>query len=73
MCTESVGTVKRYDAVQGLGFIKLESGGKDVFVHATSFPAVDLLHLRQGSRLVVDYVQGQKGLEGPTLVRLMSS
>jgi cold shock protein len=67
---EGVGTVKRYDAVKGFGFITLENGGKDVFVHSTTVSRCGLAPLERGQKVIVGYVQGQKGPEARTLRRV---
>lgn len=60
---EELGSVKRYDADRGFGFIKLDNGGGDVFVHATTLSRSGLPTLETGQRVYVSYVQAQKGLE----------
>lgn len=60
---EARGMVKRYDANKGFGFIALESGGKDVFVHATTLARCGLTGLDVGQSVVITYIQGHKGLE----------
>lgn len=42
------GTVKWYNSQKGYGFIQPESGGKDVFVHATALEAAGLRSLNDG-------------------------
>ena len=60
---ESAGTVKWYTADKGFGFISLESGGRDVFVHASALTRSGLTKLEEGQKVIVRYAQGQKGLE----------
>ena len=60
---ESAGTVKWYNADKGFGFISLESGGRDVFVHASALTRSGLTKLEEGQKVIVRYAQGQKGLE----------
>ena len=60
---EGLGSVARYDGVKGFGFIKLEKGGNDVFVHATTLTRSGLSSLNVGQAVLVRYGQGQKGLE----------
>ncbi|WP_436125476.1 cold-shock protein [Aminobacter sp. LjRoot7] len=64
---ESAGTGKWYDGDKGFGFISLESGGKDVFVHASALPRSGLTKLEEGQKVVVRYARGQKGLEARTI------
>jgi len=46
-----IGTVKFYNATKGFGFIAPETGGKDVFVHATALEAAGLHSLSEGQRV----------------------
>jgi CspA family cold shock protein len=48
------GTVKFYNATKGYGFIQPESGGKDVFVHATALERAGLTGLREGQKVSFD-------------------
>jgi CspA family cold shock protein len=45
------GTVKFFNAAKGFGFITPESGGKDVFVHATALEAAGIRSLNEGDRV----------------------
>jgi CspA family cold shock protein len=58
---ESVGVVKRYDAVKGFGFITVE--GVDVFVHATTLTRSGLTALEAGQNVALRYGRGPKGHE----------
>lgn len=60
---EATGVVKRYDPNKGFGFIGLDGGGKDVFVHATTLARCGLVALEPGQQVAITYAQGQKGLE----------
>ena len=64
---EGLGSVTRYDGVKGFGFIKLENGGNDVFVHATTLARSGLSSLNVGQAVLVRYGQGHKGLEARTV------
>ncbi len=64
---EGLGSVTRYDGVRGFGFIKLDKGGNDVFVHATTLTFSGLTSLSVGQPVLVRYGQGQKGLEARTV------
>ncbi|PAQ09801.1 cold-shock protein [Mesorhizobium temperatum] len=55
--------MKWYNPDKGFGFIGLESGGKDVFVHASVLTRSGLTRLEEGQKVVVRYAKGQKGLE----------
>ncbi|HZT49068.1 MAG TPA: cold-shock protein [Hyphomicrobiaceae bacterium] len=45
------GTVKFFNTAKGYGFITPESGGKDVFVHATALEAAGIRGLNEGDRV----------------------
>ena len=60
---EMIGTVKWYNATKGFGFISPQSGGKDVFVHATALEQAGLPPLQEGQSVRMNVVQGAKGPE----------
>lgn len=60
---ERVGTVKWYNPDKGFGFIAVEGGGKDVFVHVTVISRSGLGDLAEGQRVLVQVGQGPKGPE----------
>jgi CspA family cold shock protein len=60
---EEIGSVKWYNRDKGFGFIVRDSGGKDIFVHASALNRSDLADLAEGQRVAVDMVEGGKGPE----------
>ena len=60
---EQPGTVKWYNPAKGFGFIAVEDGGKDVFVHRSALMRAGLPDLQEGQRVIVQTVEGQKGRE----------
>ena len=60
---DSAGTVKWYNADKGFGFIALEGGSKDMFVHVSTLKRCGLEFLEEGQRVVVTCGQGLKGPE----------
>ena len=64
---ETMGTVKWYNPDKGFGFITPQSGGKDVFIHATVLERAGLGPLQEGQSVRMGVVQGQKGPEAGTI------
>jgi len=60
---EAAGTVKWYNAEKGFGFIALDGGAKDAFVHVSALKRSGLELLEEGQRVVAEVVQGPKGPE----------
>jgi len=50
----NTGTVKFYNTQKGFGFIQPDSGGKDVFVHATALERAGLHSLNEGQKVSFD-------------------
>ena len=62
MANKIKGTVKFYNDMKGFGFIKPDSGDKDVFVHSSRLGSiVETLH--EGQTVMFETVEGRKGLE----------
>ncbi len=47
----ATGTVKSFNRSKGYGFIRMDSGGKDVFVHLSAVQEAGLADLRKGQKL----------------------
>jgi CspA family cold shock protein len=57
----ATGTVKWFNAEKGFGFIAVDDGGKDVFVHHTAIQADGFRELRDDQRVEFEVVQGNRG------------
>jgi len=55
------GTVKWFNDQKGFGFITLDGGEKDCFVHFSAIQGDGFKSLAEGERVEFDVVQGQKG------------
>jgi CspA family cold shock protein len=64
---ETRGIVKWYNATKGFGFITPDTGGKDIFVHASALERSGLSSLNEGQATRVQVVQGQKGPEAAAI------
>jgi cold shock protein len=47
----ATGTVKWYNETKGYGFIQPDSGGKDVFVHASALERAGMRSLAEGQKI----------------------
>lgn len=56
------GTVKWFNYKKGFGFIEQENG-EDVFVHHRSIIGTGRKSLREGQKVLMDIVDGDKGLQ----------
>ena len=57
----NTGSVKWFDDQKGYGFITLDDGSKDCFVHHSAIGGDGFKSLTEGDRVQFDVVQGQKG------------
>ncbi len=55
------GTVKWFNAEKGFGFIAVDGGGADVFVHYSNIQADGYRTLEENQRVEFEITQGQKG------------
>ncbi|MBE7200385.1 MAG: cold shock domain-containing protein, partial [Parafilimonas terrae] len=64
---EMTGTVKWYDPAKGFGFVSVNDGGKDVFVHRSALSRAGLDSLAEGQQVTLGVVEGQKGREAQSI------
>lgn len=57
----SSGIVKWFNDEKGFGFITMDNGKGDAFVHHSSIQAEGFRTLNEGDKVEFDLVQGQKG------------
>ena len=55
------GTVKWFNAEKGYGFIAVEGGGADVFVHFSAIVGSGYRSLDENQKVEFEVTQGQKG------------
>jgi CspA family cold shock protein len=61
-CVMNTGTVKFFNATKGFGFIALDNGGADVFVHISAVERAGLRTIMEGQKLNFDVVKdGRSG------------
>jgi cold shock protein len=56
----ATGTVKWYNETKGYGFIQPDSGGKDVFVHATALERAGVRGLAEGQKVSFDTAEDRR-------------
>ncbi|MFG1794107.1 cold-shock protein [Nocardia sp. NPDC049149] len=55
------GTVKWFNGEKGFGFIAVDGGGPDVFVHYSAIGGTGFRSLDEGQKVEFEIGQGQKG------------
>lgn len=63
----TTGTVKFFNTTKGFGFIAPESGGKDVFVHASALQQGGIYSLSEGQRVTFDILADARGSKAGNL------
>jgi CspA family cold shock protein len=57
----ALGTVKWFNPDKGFGFITVDGGGEDVFVHFSAIEASGFRTLEENQRVEFDVTRGQRG------------
>lgn len=66
----ATGTVKWFNTTKGYGFIKPDSGSKDVFVHISAVERSGLKALADNQKVTFDIQEGRDGRELATNISL---
>lgn len=66
----STGTVKWFNNTKGYGFITLDDGTRDCFVHHSAIQGTGFKSLNEGDRVQFEIVQGTKGPAAENVVKL---
>lgn len=57
----ATGKVKWFDAKKGYGFIEMDDGGGDIFVHFSSISGEGFKTLEEGQKVNFEVGEGKKG------------
>jgi CspA family cold shock protein len=64
------GTVKWFSNQRGYGFITIDGGGKDVFVHHSAIVGDGFRTLSEGQKVKFEIVKGDKGEQAANVVKI---
>jgi cold shock protein len=59
--SNTIGTVKFFDATKGFGFIAPDNGGQDAFVHISAVERAGFVTLNQNQRVRYDLEADKRG------------
>ena len=63
------GVVKWFNAEKGFGFISVDGGGSDVFVHYSAIQGAGFRSLEEGQPVEFEIVDGPKGPQAGNVTR----
>jgi cold shock protein len=66
----TTGTVKWFNDTKGYGFITLDDGSRDCFVHHSAIKDAGFRSLKEGEKVEFEVVQGAKGPAAENVTRL---
>ena len=64
------GTVKWFNEEKGYGFIELDDGSEDVFVHYTGIAGQGFRSLEEGEKVTYEVTEGRRGLQASNVSKL---
>ncbi len=64
--------VKWFNALKGFGFVQLEDGSPDAFLHISVLSAAGRQELPDGAAIVCDITEGPRGLQVASITRIES-
>jgi CspA family cold shock protein len=66
----ATGIVKWFNSEKGFGFIEVDGGGSDVFVHYSAIDGGGYRDLADGQKVEFDVTQGPKGPQAEKVRRI---
>lgn len=64
------GSVKWFNSTKGFGFIELEAGGEDVFIHFSDIQMEGYKVLNEGQKVEFELENGEKGLKATNIIAI---
>lgn len=64
------GSVKWFDAKKGFGYITMDDGGKDAFVHHSAIQGSGFSELQPGERVEFEVMQNPRGPVAANVIRI---
>ena len=63
----ATGTVKWFNDAKGVGFIKPDDGGEDLFAHFTAIKGQGFKTLKEGQKVSYEVANGPKGKQATNI------